>query len=426
MLESSSGGKEKAKTKKCSNCDGRGWNQSLRQVGPGLVTNENVPCGNCRSTGQVFRDKDRCRKCKGECLTEEKKVLEVYIPRGSKEGDKIVLEGEADEQPGFETGDIVFILEEKEHEVFTRVGSDLMATLKVDLVESLTGFTRVVLKHLDGRAIQLTHPVGEILKPGQTLKLPGEGMPHKKGDGKGDLYLNVQIVFPESGWKPEVAAIRKVLPAAKPEVIIGDPIDELDYVRDASPEEVSTHPAAHEMHANSITVWRRRRIVGGRRGRGRGRWASVCAAVVDWRTLAFELLRIFPLLMGISLRASCSRSEMFGGGGVGYSSGVGLAYLFHSSRKVDGFDFICCGREPWCNCELFLLSRESALFPGPRHYFRGTLCSTSLPTRVHILHARLSLSLFLPHSRVDLPPPPARARWKLPSPIEKRPSRLYQ
>lgn len=166
-------------------------------------------------------------------------MLEVYIPRGSKEGDKIVLEGEADEQPGYDTGDIVFVLEEKEHEVFSRAGADLMAPLKVDLVETLTGFSRVVLKHLDGRGIQLTHPVGEILKPGQTIKIPGEGMPHKKGEGKGDLYLAVQIEFPENGWSPDVEAIRKVLPVAKPEVITGEPIDELDYIREASIEDVS-------------------------------------------------------------------------------------------------------------------------------------------------------------------------------------------
>lgn len=187
----------------------------------------------------VFRDKDRCKKCKGTCVQEEKKVLEVYIPRGSKEGDKIVLEGEADEQPGFETGDIVFILEEKDHEVFTRVGADLSATLKVDLVESLTGFSKVVLKHLDGRGIQLTHPVGEFLKSGQVLKIPGEGMPHKKGEGKGDLYLVVSIEFPEKGWKPDVEAIRNVLPPPSHPKIDADVIDEHDYVRNASLQDVS-------------------------------------------------------------------------------------------------------------------------------------------------------------------------------------------
>ena len=239
LMDSRTGGKDKSKPKKCATCDGRGWNQARRVVGPGLVTQANIPCANCRSSGQVFREKDRCKKCKGLCVQEEKKVLEVYIPRGSKEGDKIVLEGEADEQPGFETGDIVFILEEKEHEVFTRVGADLSAPLEVDVVESLTGFSRVVLKHLDGRGIQLTHPVGEFLKPGQVLKIPGEGMPHRKGEGKGDLYLVVQIEFPKKGWKPDVEAIRKVLPAPSHPTIDTDVVDEHDYIRNASLHDVS-------------------------------------------------------------------------------------------------------------------------------------------------------------------------------------------
>ena len=200
-----------------------------------------MPCGNCRGTGEVFRDKDRCRKCKGQCVQEEKKVLEIYIPRGSKDGDKITLEGEADEQPGYETGSIVFLLDEKEHDVFTRAGSDLTAALKLDLVETLTGFSRVVVKHLDGRGIRLSHPTGQILRSGQVLKIPGEGMPHKKGEGKGDLYFVVQIQFPENGWEPDVAALRKALPPPSQPEIKAEPVDEHEYIKDASLEDVSAH-----------------------------------------------------------------------------------------------------------------------------------------------------------------------------------------
>lgn len=194
-----------------------------------MVTQENAPCNSCKATGEVFREKDRCRKCKGACVVEEKKVLEIYIPRGSLEGDRIVLEGEADEQPGYETGNIVFILEEKEHEFFTRSGADLAAPLKIDLSEALTGFSRIVLKHLDGRGIKVTHPQGSILRPGQVLKVEGEGMPHKRGDGKGDLYLTVEIEFPGNDWTPDVDVLRKVLPYGTQEEVTGDPVDEVDY-----------------------------------------------------------------------------------------------------------------------------------------------------------------------------------------------------
>ena len=48
------------------------------------MTPENVICGSCKGKGDVYNAKDRCKKCKGERVTEERKVLELYIPRGSR------------------------------------------------------------------------------------------------------------------------------------------------------------------------------------------------------------------------------------------------------------------------------------------------------------------------------------------------------
>lgn len=191
----------------------------LRQVGPGLVTQETVPCGSCAGSGEAFKEKEKCKKCKGKKVVETRSVLELYIPRGAREGERIVLQGEADQLPNQEPGDIIFTLEEKRHDVFERAGSDLRAVLKISLVEALTGFNRIVLTHLDGRGIQLNvkQPNGKVLRPGQVLKVPGEGMPIKRSDAKGDLYLVVDIEFPEDGWIKDDAALQKLkeaLPAA--------------------------------------------------------------------------------------------------------------------------------------------------------------------------------------------------------------------
>lgn len=148
-----------------------------------------------------------------------------------REGEKIVLEGEADQIPGRENGDIVFQLVQEEHPVFDRAGSDLRATIDVTLAESLTGFSRVVLKHLDGRGIEIKHPAGQILTPGQVLKVAGEGMPIKRSDSRGDLYLTVNVKFPDGNWKPSPAMLEKlqdVLP--KPDAPIeASPVDEVEY-----------------------------------------------------------------------------------------------------------------------------------------------------------------------------------------------------
>ena len=63
-----------------------GAKQVLRQVGPGLVTQETVACSNCSGSGQVIPEKQRCKKCKGKKVVESKNVLELYIPRGARQG----------------------------------------------------------------------------------------------------------------------------------------------------------------------------------------------------------------------------------------------------------------------------------------------------------------------------------------------------
>ena len=80
------------------------------------------------------------------------------------------------------------------------------------LAEALCGFSRVVLNHLDGRGLHLQHPqpIARVLEPGQVIKVVGEGMPYKKNEMKGDLYLIVKIIFPSHEWLVEHQVIPKL------------------------------------------------------------------------------------------------------------------------------------------------------------------------------------------------------------------------
>ena len=229
----------------------------LRSIGPGLVTQETVVCDSCKGTGSVFKDKDKCKKCKGNRVTEERKLLEIYIPRGSKyvlqhnypelslndfrEGERIVLEGEADQVPDQQPGDIVFTLVVVPHPIFKRSGADLSAEMQITLAEALCGFSRVVIRHLDGRGIQINHmqDKGRVLRPGQVIKVAGEGMPFKKSDMRGNLYLTVSIEFPEEGWfrdESMLLELRRLLP--KPSApVVADTVDEVDYDETAAVED---------------------------------------------------------------------------------------------------------------------------------------------------------------------------------------------
>lgn len=238
-----SGGKDKAKPKTCDRCEGQGVKVALRSVGGGMMMQEQIECPACAGMGKVFKDKDKCKKCKGKRTVPEKKGLELYIPRGAMDGERIVLEGEADQVPDQQPGDIVFTIAEEKHETFERNGHDLMADCDITLQEALCGFSRVVLKHLDGRGIRITHEQGKVLKPGEILRIPGEGMPIKRSDAKGDLYLQVSIIFPKDGFlnTPDAfAKLTAILPKPEPPIEAAE-IDDVDYQHDVDLNEVGFH-----------------------------------------------------------------------------------------------------------------------------------------------------------------------------------------
>lgn len=73
-------------------------------------------------------------------------------------------------QPDTITGDIVFVLQQKEHPKFKRKSDDLYVEHNLNLREALCGF-QFVLTHLDGRQLLIKSDPGKVFKPGSHLKL---------------------------------------------------------------------------------------------------------------------------------------------------------------------------------------------------------------------------------------------------------------
>ena len=68
-------------------------------------------------------------------------------------------------QPDLEPGDVIIVLQQKEHEVFSRDNDNLFIPHKLSLTEALCGFEFTV-KHLDGRELIIKHPPGTVIEPG--------------------------------------------------------------------------------------------------------------------------------------------------------------------------------------------------------------------------------------------------------------------
>jgi DnaJ homolog subfamily A member 2 len=222
----------------CQTCQGTGIEITLRPLGPGMEQQFQSVCSACNGEGKVINTWDCCKTCKGKKVVTETKVLEVHVDKGMKEGQKILFRGESDQQvhkfrvaihcwrnyitfcllqPGMEAGDLVIILQQKSHELFKRQGDDLYMTHTITPTEAKCGFTHVLKvlvyftqsivyfalrlififcsQHLDGRDLVIRHPPDNILEPGSTKMVPGEGMPRYRSPlEKGELYIKIVSV----------------------------------------------------------------------------------------------------------------------------------------------------------------------------------------------------------------------------------------
>lgn len=137
------------------------------------------------------------------------KRLEVKIPAGVDSGSRIRLAGRGGGLAG-PPRDLYIIPKVRPHPVFARSGADITRELKVTLREALLG-AEVPVGTLTGRVL-LTLPPGT--QGGRTFRLTGQGMPRLKGEGRGDLYVKVQVVLPANLTDEARAAARRFLDLA--------------------------------------------------------------------------------------------------------------------------------------------------------------------------------------------------------------------
>ncbi|XP_056136009.1 dnaJ homolog subfamily A member 1 [Lampris incognitus] len=187
----------------CMYCHGTGTQIRLQQLAPGMIKQVHTLCHSCQGQGKRFSHKDCCKSCGGRKIMRQKNILEVHIDKGMKDGQKIVFHGEGDQEPGLEPGDIIIVLDQREHHVFTRQGQDLIMTMDLQLVEALCGFQKPI-QTLDNRTLLITSHPGDLIKPGDKKCVLNEGMPmHRRPFEKGRLIIHFSVLFPQANFLPK-------------------------------------------------------------------------------------------------------------------------------------------------------------------------------------------------------------------------------
>lgn len=119
------------------------------------------------------------------------KTVNVTLPKGVEEGEKIRLKGQGHPgEHGGPAGDVMVEVRIKPHKLFEMKGSDLHLDLPLTLYEAVLG-AKVRTPTLSG-AVNLTIPPNT--SSGKAMRLKGKGLPNKNG-GHGDLLVKPQIIM---------------------------------------------------------------------------------------------------------------------------------------------------------------------------------------------------------------------------------------
>ncbi|KAI0346268.1 DnaJ-domain-containing protein [Trametopsis cervina] len=182
----------------CSSCGGAGVKIVRQQIFPGMFSQAQVTCNDCGGRGKII--KKVCPHCKGHKTIAHTQQYTLDIPKGMPEGQEVIYEGEADESPDWEAGDIILrVRSRREAGGWRRKESGLYWKETIGVDEALLGFERN-LTHLDGHIVQLKRH--GVTQPGFVQVIEGEGMPFFGESRYGDLYVEYNVVLPQTLSSP--------------------------------------------------------------------------------------------------------------------------------------------------------------------------------------------------------------------------------
>lgn len=171
----------------CPTCSGMGKVRAQQ----GFFTVERT-CPTCNGMGQTI--KDPCHVCHGAGRIEKEKQLSVNIPAGVETGTRIRLAGEGEAgMRGGPTGDLYLFIEVSDHALFERDGVNLYCRVPVSMTTAAMG-GEIEVPVIDGGRARVKIPEGS--QAGRQMRLRSKGMPALRGNGQGDMFIELAVETP--------------------------------------------------------------------------------------------------------------------------------------------------------------------------------------------------------------------------------------
>lgn len=184
--------------KVCSKCQGSG----MQTGASGGLFAMTEPCEQCRGRGLVVENP--CVTCRGSGRAATSRTMQVKVPAGVKDGQRIRLRGKGGKgEAGGPDGDLLLQVHVENHKLFGRKGDNLTITVPVTFDEAALG-AEIQVPTIGGTPVKIRIPAGT--PNGRTFRARGKGAPHKSG-GIGDLLVTVDVKVPDELSEEERAAV---------------------------------------------------------------------------------------------------------------------------------------------------------------------------------------------------------------------------
>lgn len=189
---SGSGAAKGSSPETCPACRGSGQVTTQQRTPFGVMQSSRV-CEHCKGKGKIVSQP--CADCRGTGYNKKQKTLEIAIPAGIDDGQRIALSGQGNAgQNNGPNGDLIVVITVRPHHIFERDGYNLHCEVPITFVEATLG-AKILIPTLDGKG-ELTIPEGT--QSGTIFSIKGKGIQNINGRGKGDLFITVEIEVPKN------------------------------------------------------------------------------------------------------------------------------------------------------------------------------------------------------------------------------------
>lgn len=190
--------------KTCPRCGGSGSVRTQQRTPFGVMQSTTV-CPDCGGKGTIISNPCKC--CHGTGNVNVAKTLEVSIPAGIADGNRISLRGMGNAgRNGGSAGDLFIEVSVRKHAIFRREGNDIKCEIPITFAEAALG-AKINVPTLEGDTVAFDIPEGT--QSGTSFTVKGKGIPNISGRGRGNIVFTVTVEVPKGLTAEQKDALRK-------------------------------------------------------------------------------------------------------------------------------------------------------------------------------------------------------------------------